>query len=80
MFPKSRWTIWLLRNRNYSVRKLGRRWNALHRLVYPAAILTFVHWVLVAFDPVSGLVHAGVLVALETYRVAKISKSRVKKI
>ncbi len=120
MFPKARWTMWLLQNRRYlgvatfayavphlvaylwkladvskileegaepgmwtgwialiillalaitsniySTRKLGRRWKILHRFVYLAAILTFVHWVLVAFDPVSGLVHAGVLIALE---------------
>ena len=125
MFPRSRWTIWLLQNRryfgvaafayavphlvaylwklasvaevleqgaepgmwtgwialiiflalaitsnNFSSRKLGRRWKTLHRLVYLAAILTFVHWILVAFDPTSGLVHAGVLIALQTYRVA----------
>jgi len=126
MFPRSRWTIWLLQNRryfgvaafayavphlvaylwklasvakvleegaepgmwtgwialiiffalaitsnNFSTRKLGQRWKSLHRLVYLAAILTFVHWVLVAFDPVSGLAHAGVLIALETYRVVR---------
>jgi sulfoxide reductase heme-binding subunit YedZ len=126
MFPKARWTSWLLQNRryfgvatfayavphllaylwklasvaevleqgaepgmwtgwialiiflalaitsnNFSTRKLGRRWKTLHRLVYLAAILTFVHWVLVAFDPVSGLLHAGILIALETYRVAR---------
>ena len=130
MFPRSRWTIWLLQNRrylgvaafayavphllaylwklasvakvleegaepgmwtgwialiiflvlaitsnNFSTRKLGQRWKTLHRLVYPAAILTFAHWVLVAFDPVSGLVHAGVLIALETYRVIRHTKT-----
>ena len=130
MFPRSRWTKWLLQNRryfgvatfayavphlvaylwklasvakvleegaeagmwtgwiafvifvalaitsnNFSTIKLGRRWKVLHRLVYPAATLTFVHWVLVAFNPVSGLVHAGVLIALETYRVIKGAKS-----
>ena len=130
MFPRSRWTIWLLQNRryfgvaafayavphlvaylwklasvakvleegaepgmwtgwialiiflalaitsnNFSTRKLGQRWKTLHRLVYLAAILTFVHWVLVAFDPMSGLVHAGVLIALETYRVVRNTKT-----
>jgi len=129
MFPRSSWTIWLLKNRryfgvaafayaaphvlayvwklasvsriieegaepgmwtgwiafiiflalaitsnNYATRKLGRRWKILHRFVYLAAILTFVHWVLLAFNPVSGLVHAGVLVALETYRVVRGNK------
>ena len=130
MFPRSRWTIWLLQNRryfgvaafafavphlvaylwklasvakvleegaepgmwtgwialiiflalaitsnNFSTRKLGQRWKTLHRLVYLAAILTFVHWVLVAFDPVSGLVHAGILIALETFRVLRSTKT-----
>jgi len=135
MFPKSRWTKWLLQNRryfgvatfayavphllaylwklaslakvleqgaepgmwtgwvalliflglaitsnNYSVRKLGRRWKTLHRLVYLAAILTFLHWVLLAFDPMSGLVHAGILVALEIYRVVRSPKAWVKSV
>ena len=130
MFARSRWTLWLLRNRryfgvaafayalphlvaylwklasvakiieegmqpgmwtgwialiiflalavtsnNFSTRKLGPRWKTLHRLVYLAAILTFVHWLLVAFNPTSGLVHAGVLIALEAFRVVKSTKS-----
>jgi sulfoxide reductase heme-binding subunit YedZ len=79
------WTGWLalaiflalaITSNNYSVRKLGRRWKTLHRLVYAAAILTFAHWVLTAFDPLSGLLHAGVLVVLETYRVVKSSKAK----
>jgi sulfoxide reductase heme-binding subunit YedZ len=74
------WTGWIalmiflalaVTSNNYSTRKLGRRWKILHRLAYLAAIFTFVHWVLVAFDPVSGLVHAGVLLVLETYRLVK---------
>ena len=78
------WTGWIaliillapaITSNIYSTRKLGRRWKILHRFVYLAAILTFVHWVLVAFDPVSGLVHAGVLIALETYRVVVSAKT-----
>ena len=74
------WTGWIaliiflalaITSNNFSTRKLGPRWKTLHRLVYLAAILTFVHWVLVAFDPMSGLVHAGILIALETYRVVR---------
>ncbi|MEO0974347.1 MAG: ferric reductase-like transmembrane domain-containing protein [Pseudomonadota bacterium] len=34
-----------------SVRHLGRRWKALHRWVYPATILTLLHWWLTAFAP-----------------------------
>jgi sulfoxide reductase heme-binding subunit YedZ len=51
------------------VRKLGRAWKRLHRLVYAAAALTFAHWLLVAFDIVPGLVHLAVLAVLEGYRV-----------
>ena len=47
-----------------SVRAMGRAWNRLHRAVYVAAILTFAHWVLTAFDPIAGYLHAGVLAVL----------------
>ena len=78
------WTGWIallillalaITSNNYSTRKLGRRWKTLHRLVYLAAILTFIHWVLVAFDPLAGIVHAGILAALETIRVVKSYKT-----
>jgi sulfoxide reductase heme-binding subunit YedZ len=72
------WTGWLafllfiplaLTSNNISVRKLGRKWKKLHRLVYFAAALTFIHWLLVAFNPLAGMIHVGILVALESYRV-----------
>ena len=72
------WTGWLafllfvplaLTSNNVSVRKLGRKWKKLHRLVYFAAALTFIHWLLVAFNPLAGMIHAGILVLLEAYRV-----------
>ncbi len=52
-----------------SVRRLGRTWRRLHASVYPAAILTFLHWVLTAFDPTAGWVHAGVLTLLLALRL-----------
>lgn len=52
-----------------SVVKLGRRWKHLHRLIYIAAVLTFAHWIMEAFDPFEGYVHAGVLLILEVYRL-----------
>jgi sulfoxide reductase heme-binding subunit YedZ len=55
----------------WSVRRLGRWWKRTHRWVYAAAILTFAHWVLVAFDPVPGLIHLSVLGVLEAYRIWK---------
>ena len=74
------WTGWLAlllfvplaaTSNNWGVRVLKGNWKRLHRLVYSAAILTFVHWLLVAFDPVPALIHVAVLVGLETIRVWK---------
>ena len=59
-----------------SVRRLRRLWKRLHRWVYAAAVLTFAHWVLTAFDPVPGLIHLGVLAALEAIRIWKTARSR----
>jgi sulfoxide reductase heme-binding subunit YedZ len=52
-----------------SVRWLKRAWKRLHRLVYPAAALTFAHWLLEAFTLESALIHGGVLAALEAIRL-----------
>lgn len=60
-----------------SVRWLRRGWRRLHRLVYPAAILTFVHWVLTAFDPASAWAHAAALAAIELARVILQRRQRV---
>lgn len=54
-----------------SVRLMSGKWKWLHRAVYVVAALTFAHWILSAFDPLSGWIHLGVLVALEAYRVFK---------
>ena len=59
-----------------SVRAMRRLWKRLHRWVYAGAVLTFAHWVLTAFDPVPGLIHLGVLAALEAYRLWKTAVSR----
>ena len=58
-----------LTSNDASVARMGRRWKRLHRLVYIAALLTFVHWVLVAFDPVPGFMHAAVLLLIECLRM-----------
>lgn len=123
LFPRKRWTIWLVRQRRYlglavfayavphliayvvklrdatrifwesiepgmltgwlamlifvalaitsnnaSVRKLGKRWKLLHRFVYVASILTFLHWVLTAFNPLEGYVHAAILIGIQALR------------
>jgi sulfoxide reductase heme-binding subunit YedZ len=56
---------------DWAVRKLRRAWKRLHRWVYAAAVLTFAHWLLVAFDVVPGIIHLLVLGAFESYRIAK---------
>ena len=57
-----------------SVRRLKRGWKGLHRFVYLAAALSFVHWILVAFDPTTAYVHLGVLTALEASRFVRIRR------
>jgi sulfoxide reductase heme-binding subunit YedZ len=56
---------------NTSVRKLVKRWKVLHRFVYAAAVLTFLHWILLAFDPLQGYIHAGVLIVIQLLRFAR---------
>ncbi|HDP89418.1 MAG TPA: sulfoxide reductase heme-binding subunit YedZ [Thioalkalivibrio sp.] len=52
-------------------RRLGRRWKALHRLVYPVAILGVLHfWWLVKADVREPLVYALILATLLGYRLA----------
>ena len=54
-----------------SVRRFRRRWKKLNRWVYFAALLTFTHWIFIAFDFVPGLIHFLVLLVPETYRIWK---------
>ena len=58
-----------LTSNDVSVRALKKSWKALHRLVYPAAILTFLHWIWSAFDPTTAWIHAGILAAIEGLRI-----------
>ncbi len=59
-----------LTSNDVAVRALKRTWKRLHRLVYPAAILTFVHWSLTAFDPMAAYLHIAALAAIELIRLA----------
>jgi sulfoxide reductase heme-binding subunit YedZ len=79
----SMWTGWValaifvalaLTSNDTSVRRLKRTWKKLHRWVYLAAILVFVHWISIAFSFIPGLIHLSVLVFLESYRVWKRQK------
>jgi len=74
------WTGWLalvifaalaLSSNNWSMRRLGRKWGHLHRLVHLAALLTFAHWVFSAFDPLTAYLHLAVLGVLEAVRLWK---------
>ena len=58
-----------LTSNDSSVRRLGRAWKRLHRAVYIAAILSFAHWILTAFDPTAAYAHLAVLAGLEIVRL-----------
>ena len=60
-----------------SMRVLKRAWKRLHRLVYPAAILTFLHWIWSAFDPATAWAHAAALAGIEGLRVYLQYRQRV---
>lgn len=63
-------------SRNMWIRKLGKRWALLHRLIYPAAIIVDVHWVLTAFDPKSAYIHLGVIIVLLGLRLLPKARRR----
>ena len=82
----SMWTGWLalvifvplfLTSNDASVRRLRRRWKKLHRWVYLAALLTFMHWIFVAYNFIPGLIHFLILVFLEAYRIWKRRKLKL---
>src|SRR5262245_1273207 len=59
-----------LTSNNASVRRLGPAWKKLHRAVYAAAVLSFAHWILTAFDPTVAYLHLAVLAATQAARLA----------
>lgn len=72
------WTGWLAffifvplaaTSNDWSVRKMGPAWKKLQRWVYPAAVLTLLHWIFVHNNIGPALVHFLPLAALETYRI-----------
>ncbi|MEM9316896.1 MAG: ferric reductase-like transmembrane domain-containing protein [Pseudomonadota bacterium] len=58
-----------LSSNDWSVRLLRRWWKRLHRAIYGAAALVFMHWYLTAFDPTEGLYYLALLTTLEVLRV-----------
>jgi sulfoxide reductase heme-binding subunit YedZ len=79
------WTGWLalliflllaVTSNDRAVAWLKRRWKTLHRLVYAAAALTFIHWIFSAFDVVPALAHLAVIAVLEGVRLFSPSEKR----
>jgi sulfoxide reductase heme-binding subunit YedZ len=58
-----------LTSNDASLRLLRRAWKNLHRFVYAGAVLTFAHWIWIAFDIVPALIYGGILVLLEACRL-----------
>lgn len=64
-----------LTSTNAMMRKLGKRWQVLHRLVYVIAIFAVVHyWWLVKKDITQPLIYGVVLLLLLAYRLYKLRK------
>lgn len=60
-----------------SMRRMKRGWKRLHRLVYPAAILVFLHWVLSAFIPTTAYINIAILAVIELVRIGIQWRQRV---
>lgn len=74
------WTGWLAffifiplaaTSNDLSVRRMRKYWKPLQRLIYPAAVLTLLHWIFVHNEFGPALVHFIPLLVLEAYRVWK---------
>jgi len=60
-----------------AMRRLGRRWQTLHRLIYPAAVLGCVHfWWQVKADVREPLIYAGIAALLLGWRVVRSIRRR----
>lgn len=78
------WTGWAafaifiplaLTSNNASQRWLLGSWKQLQRFVYPAAILTLIHWIFVQNEIGPALVHFVPLAGLEAYRIWKVTNA-----
>jgi len=60
-----------LTSTKWSIRKLGRRWQALHRLIYFSALAGVVHYLwLVKIDKRKPEIYGAILAVLLLYRLA----------
>lgn len=67
-----------LTSTQWSIRKLGKRWQKLHRLIYLSAIAGVVHYIwLVKKDVRSPVIYATVLGLLLLYRVVAAYRNRI---
>jgi methionine sulfoxide reductase heme-binding subunit len=80
------WTGWVafaifiplaFTSNEWALRRMRRAWQALHRWIYPAAILTLVHWIFVHNNLAPALVHFLPLLALEIYRITTLRRRRI---
>lgn len=55
-----------------ALRRLKRMWKQIQRLVYPAAVLTLVHWIFIDNDLIPALVHFVPLALLNAARFLKL--------
>ena len=78
------WTGWLAlvlfivlgaTSNDISVRRMGPQWKSLHRVIYPAAILVLVHWMVVHNNQRAALLNFTPLIGLELFRVFHLWKS-----
>lgn len=61
-----------LTSNNWSIRKLGRRWNSLHRLVYVAIAGGAIHFIMsVKSWPAEPVIYAGIVSALLLWRLVR---------
>jgi sulfoxide reductase heme-binding subunit YedZ len=63
-----------LTSNRWSIRKLGKKWKPLHRLVYPLTLLVIVHflWQVKANDIVEPAIYLAVLLLLLVWRFRKM--------
>lgn len=79
------WTGWAalalmlplaLTSNDSAMRALGRGWKRLQRLAYPAALLTFAHWVIVHNGWAEAIAWFAPLALLQLLRLARLARGR----
>lgn len=60
-----------LTSNDASVAKMGTGWKRLQRWIYPAAVLTYIHWLMTTDHVVDAVLYAAPLIALTIWRVLR---------